>query len=145
MERKTVAQLKSMLKDRGLRGYSRLRKAELIGILQQSSVGDGIEGTRSLLDDPVPDITPTLVPTLVPRMITTAVSNVKDVVEKSAKAVTDWAEWLRDSGKEVVRKVSPRLRALKEKVNLLFAQSSQSSFEACESRSALRRIRRNIP
>lgn len=33
MERKTVIQLKSMAKERGLKGYSKLRKAELINML----------------------------------------------------------------------------------------------------------------
>ena len=42
--RNTVVQLKSMAKERGLKGYSRLRKADLINVL------------RVILDDDIPDI-----------------------------------------------------------------------------------------
>ena len=47
MQNKTVKELKSLAKDLGLRGYSQLRKAELIQMRRNSS---------NILDEPVPEI-----------------------------------------------------------------------------------------
>ena len=59
----TVKELRSLAKERGITGYSQLRKSELIDLIASRS-------DRSLLDDPVPDINvPVIVPTIAPRMI----------------------------------------------------------------------------
>ena len=102
----------------------------------------GSRSDRSLLDDPVPDINvPVLVPTIVPRMIKTVASKVKDIVKKSTEAVIDWAEWLRNAGKDIVVKhVSPNLKMLKEKVDALFKAGAQQTFELKQSSSALKKF-----
>ena len=75
MHKKTVVQLKSMAKERGLKGYSRLRKAELINEL------------RVILDDDIPDIG---VPVLQPNRIIAAINTyVKPTLIKIKKAF-DW-------------------------------------------------------
>ena len=131
----TVKELTSLAKERGITGYSQLRKSELIDLIESRS-------DRSLLDDPVPDINvPVLVPTIAPRMIKTAASKVKNIVEKSTKAVIDWAEWLRNAGKDIVVKhVSPKLKMLKEKVEALFKAGAQQTFELKQSASALKKF-----
>ena len=76
----TIKELRSLAKERGVKGYSQLlRKSELIDLIESK----GSRSDRSLLDDPVPDINvPVLVPTIVPRMIKTVASKVKDIVKK---------------------------------------------------------------
>ena len=49
MERNTVVQLRQIAKERGLRGYSKLRKAELIKFINQSRLE-----RVNLLDAPIP-------------------------------------------------------------------------------------------
>ena len=125
----TVKELRSLAKERGITGYSQLRKSELIDLIESN----GSRSDRSLLDDPVPDINvPVLVPTIAPRMIKTAANKVKNIVEKSTKAVIDWAEWFHNPGKDIVVKhVSPKLKMLKEKVEAFFKAGAQQTFELC--------------
>ena len=134
----TIKELRSLAKERGVKGYSQLRKSELIDLIESK----GSRSDRSLLDDPVPDINvPVLVPTIVPRMIKTVASKVKDIVKKSTEAVIDWAEWLRNAGKDIVVKhVSPNLKMLKEKVEALFKAGAQQTFELKQSSSALKKF-----
>ena len=134
----TIKELRSLAKERGVKGYSQLRKSELIDLIESK----GSRSDRSLLDDPVPDINvPVLVPTIVPRMIKTAASKVKDIVKKSTEAVIDWAEWLRNAGKDIVVKhVSPKLKMLKEKVEALFKAGAQQTFELKQSSSSLKKF-----
>ena len=134
----TIKELRSLAKERGVKGYSQLRKSELIDLIESM----GSRSDRSLLDDPVPDINvPVLVPTIVPRMIKTVASKVKDIVKKSTEAVIDWAEWLRNAGKDIVVKhVSPNLKMLKEKVEALFKAGAQQTFELKQSSSALKKF-----
>ena len=134
----TIKELRSLAKERGVKGYSQLRKSELIDLIESK----GSRSDRSLLDNPVPDINvPVLVPTIVPRMIKTVASKVKDIVKKSTEAVIDWAEWLRNAGKDIVVKhVSPNLKMLKEKVEALFKAGAQQTFELKQSSSALKKF-----
>ena len=46
LQDKTVVQLKALAKDRGLKGYSKLKKADLITLLNPSP-------SRQILDEPV--------------------------------------------------------------------------------------------
>ena len=57
MENHTVVQLNAIAKERGIRGYYKLRKAELIHALQATRL---VEQKRNIFDEPNPN-DPTLV------------------------------------------------------------------------------------
>ena len=60
MENHTVVQLKAIAKERGIRGYYKLRKAKLIHALEATRL---VEQKSNILDEPIPnDITPVLQP-----------------------------------------------------------------------------------
>src|SRR5271157_5394427 len=78
-----VPELKAAAKARGLKGYSRLRKAELIQLVYGAHVGGANE---NILDSPVPDIqVPTLSPS--PYVPTSLVQKISDKTKATIKAV----------------------------------------------------------
>ena len=61
MENHTVVQLKAIAKDRGIRCYYKIRKAELIHVLEETRL---VEQTSNIFDEPIPnDSTLVLQPT----------------------------------------------------------------------------------
>ena len=62
MENHTVVQLKAIAKERGIRGYYKLRKAELIDTCFEAT--KLVEQTSNIFDEPIPnDPTPVIQPT----------------------------------------------------------------------------------
>ena len=61
MENHTAVQLKAIAKERGIRGYYKLRKAELLHGLKATKL---VEEKSNIFDEPIPnDPTPVLQPT----------------------------------------------------------------------------------
>ena len=61
MNNNTVEQLKVIAKERGIKGYYKLRKSELINALEATRL---VEQKSSIFDEPIPnDPTPVLQPT----------------------------------------------------------------------------------
>ena len=61
MDNHTVVQLKAIAKERGIRGYYKFRKAELIHVLEATRL---VEQKSNIFDEPIPnDPTPVLQPT----------------------------------------------------------------------------------
>ena len=61
MENHTIVQQKAIAKERGIKGYYKLRKAELINALEATRL---VEQKCSIFDEPIPtDPTPVLQPT----------------------------------------------------------------------------------
>ena len=61
MENHTVVQLKAIAKERGIRGYYKLRKAELMRFLEETRL---VEQKSNIFVEPIPnDPTPVLQPT----------------------------------------------------------------------------------
>ena len=62
MENPTIVQLKAIAKERGIKGYYKLRKAELINALEATRL---VEQKSIIFDEPIPnDPSPVLQPTL---------------------------------------------------------------------------------
>ena len=94
MDNHTVAQLKAIAKARGIRGYYKLRKAELIHALEATRL---VEQTNNIFDESIPnDLTPVLQPTpWRSSNITTKVKqNIKNFTAKTMQKIKDFGEWL---------------------------------------------------
>ena len=90
----TVVQLKAIAKERGIRGYWKLRKAELIHAVEVARL---IEETSNIFDEWIPnDPTPVLQPTpWRPSNITMKdKQNIKNFITKGMQKIKDFAEWL---------------------------------------------------
>ena len=104
----TVSTLKNLARERGLRGYYRLRKSELIRKLREQPILDrGIDARMSN----VPFLTPS--PYIPPP-------------SPSSNAVEDLEDYL-DNVKEIPKSVSPRLKELWEEIESIYEQ--MKSFE----------------
>jgi hypothetical protein len=107
-EKNTVKQLRIIAKERGVKGYWSMRKADLIAKIKSTEVSK-----TNILDAPVPDIgAPLLVPTaFVPK------STVRKMADKAISVVStfvkDVAKWI-----ESYIPVEPK-RIVNEKLNAL--------------------------
>ena len=94
MENQIVVQLKAFAKERVVRGYYKLRKAELIQALEATRL---VEQKSNNFDEPIPnDPTPVLQPTpWRPANVSTKVKHkLKNVFTKGMQKIKDFGEWL---------------------------------------------------
>ena len=125
-ERMTVPMLKNLARERGLRGSSRLRKAELIQRLR---------APRDQILDQGIDARMANVPFLTPTPYTPPQETPAPTPSTSSNAVEDLIYYL-NNVKEIPKSVSPRLKKLREEIDSTYEQ--MKSFEVRESNSALR-------
>ena len=57
MENHTIVQLKAIAKERGIKGYYKLRKAELIHVLEVTRI---VEQQSNIFDEQIPNDTSTI-------------------------------------------------------------------------------------
>ena len=118
MERLTVNDLKAGARSRGLRGYSKLRKAQLINRLRLCE-----RLNRKVIDAPIPlDEIPKektiLKPTKAKRL-----RGSEKAVERGKKKVEDWGEWLLNS-QPTPKVVDEAHESFKRKLNELHSKQS---------------------
>ena len=137
-----MKELKAEAKKRGLRGYSRLSKDELIRLLRnpEEDLIDFQSEPSQLPSSPVDsqaveeDIPRIDVPILKPEKAKIRPQDVKKEVEESITTVNDWLDWLK-SEPEIKRRVFPELESFKQKIMDLY---KEEEFEIRRERSALR-------
>ena len=94
MDHYTVVQLNAFEKERGIRGYDKLRKAELIHALEATRL---VEQTNNIFDESIQnDPTPVLQTThWRPSNITMKFKqNIKNFTAKSMQKIKDFGDWL---------------------------------------------------
>src|SRR5688572_1578679 len=116
---KTVKQLRNIAKVKGMRGYSRLRKADLVALVSSRPTQNvKTEHEGNPLDAPVPDIK---VPTLVPGKYTPPSNTWKSLIEAKNKVrlkLNTFADWL-------INYIAPReKKSVNEKLNSLKSKIS---------------------
>ena len=94
MENHTIVQLKAIAKERGIKGYYKLRKAELIHALEARRL---VEQKSNIFDEQIPtDPTPILQPT--PWRPTNfnvkSKHNITNLVTKGMQKIKDFGNWL---------------------------------------------------
>ena len=132
MENFKVKDLKALAKERGINGYYRMRKAELIHILSQQALTPVSDYSQpeappiplNIIDQPIPEIN---IPILTPSkpLNPSKVSQLKNLALKAAKQVkreiNKFADWIISQVPEPIKKtVNKRVNSLKEKVNGIF-------------------------
>src|ERR1043165_9488794 len=142
---KTVKQLQSIARERGMVGYSGLRKAELVAFVSSRLMQSDQTGLESnLLDAPIPDIK---VPTLTPGKYTppsntwtSSFSNVlKEVKHKVRSKLNSFANWLVNFVTPPERKpVNEKLQALRSKISSIFSKINKPEYKIQETASAIR-------
>ena len=87
----TVPRLKQMAKERWLRGYSKLRRPELLNLLNPPPLSD--QNVPCLLDQKVPDINEPILDTPVPYISTLVLTPSKTTKVKTVKSIVTrmWA------------------------------------------------------
>ena len=162
-EQSIVSTLKNLARERGLRGYSRLRKAELIEQLRNPSPLEymraqliqlarerGLRGysrlnkaellqrlraPRDQILDRDNDARMINVPFLTPTPYTPPRATSAPTPSPSSNAVEDLIDYL-DNVKEIPKSISPKLKKLQEEIDSIYEQ--MKSFKVRESNSALR-------
>ena len=76
------------------------------------------------------------IPILQPEIAVVKESQAPSFIEKTIETFSDWMNWLAESGKNIVKKIPPKLKNLKEKINAIFEK--EKKFEVKKGESALK-------
>src|SRR5688572_12091360 len=138
---KTVKQLRNIAKEKGVRGYSQLRKADLVALLSFGPTQNVKTVHESdLLDAPVPDIkVPTLVPSKYTPPSNTWKSRLTEAKNKVRVKLNTFADWLINYVVPREKKsVNEKLDSLKSKVSSIFSKINKPKFEILETAKAIK-------
>ena len=130
--KKTVIELRNIAKQRGMVGYTRLRKADLIEAILTAN-----DKMNSVLDAHVPDIG---IPTLVPKnLLYRHRLYRKYSIRLNLRLIHSQGAWIDGFiPEEPKRTVNEKLEALKAKVNSIFAKNLIIKHEIRETASAIK-------
>ena len=133
----------NIAKERKIKNYQNLKKADLIKLLNigpetppkpipAPRMKRPIPAPRNLLNIKNPEIN---VPILQPEIAVVKEKEAPTVIKKTTETVLGWMDWLKESGKKIIKPVSDALKKLKEKINAIF---EEKKFEVRKGQSALK-------
>ena len=137
MENHTVVQLKAIAKERGIRGYYKLRKTELIHTLEATRL---VEQKSNIFNEPIPnDPTPVLQRThWRPSNITTKVKqNINNFFTMDVQKIRDFGEWLLNYIPPKPKVDDKVLESFKNKIKKIY-EKNDSLFQPTQTKSALK-------
>src|SRR5688572_21624606 len=143
---KTVTQLRSIAKAKGMKGYSQLRKADLVALVSSAVPTQSVktEHEGNLLDAPVPVIdVPTLAPgKYIPPSNTwkSSFSGVLEEVKNKVRSkLNTFADWLINYvAPRETKSVDEKLNSLQSKVSNIFSKINKNNFEIRETAKAIK-------
>ena len=123
MEGKSVKELKVLAKEKGIKGYYRMRKAELIEVL--STVDDSSEIFYSANDQTVPEVD---IPIPSPSRVTQMRNLAYNAAAPVKSAINRFTGWLLNYIPEPIKNaVKERVENLKDRVNSIFRRREEVS------------------
>ena len=118
MEGKLVKQLKTLAKERGIKGYYKMRKAELIDVLEEES-----EIFYSANDQFIPEVD---IPIPAPSRVTQIKNLATNVAAPVKSVINRFTGWLLNYIPEPIKSaVNERVENLKERVNSIFRRREE--------------------
>ena len=137
MENHTIVQLKAIVKERGIKGYYKLRKSELINALEAAR---SVEQKSNIFDEPIPNApSPVLQPTLwrPSNFAAKSKQKIKTFFTKGMQKIKDFGEWLLNYIPPKSKVVDKVLESLKKKIKKLY-EKRDSLFQPTQTKSALK-------
>ena len=143
MENHTIVQLKAIAKERGIKGYYKLWKAELINALEATRL---VERKSSIFNEPIPnDPTPVLQPTpwRSSNVATKVKQNTNKFFSKGMQKIKDFGHWLLNYIPPKLKLVDKVLESFINKIKKMY-EKRDTSIQLKESKSALKSLRYSI-
>ena len=137
MKNHTIVQLKAIAKERGIKGYYKLRKAELIHALEATRL---VEQKGNISDEQIPnDPTPISQPTpwRPSNFAGKSKQNIKKIFTKGLQKIKDFGEWLLNYIPPKLKVVDKVLESFKKKIKKLY-EKRDTLFQPTQSKSSLK-------
>ena len=137
MENHTIVQLKAIAKERGVKGYYKLRKVELIHALEATRV---VEQKSNIIDEQIQNYpTPILQPApwRPSNFAAKSKQNIKNFLTKGMQKIKDFGEWLLSYIPPKPKVVEKVLESFKNKITKLY-EKRDTLFQPTQSKSALK-------